>query len=112
MSQNDLKTEYMFKYSIFHTPNSLLARNLHYSHVDLSASTRSTPLRPHHAPCKDCAACAVVKVVIRGECSLPTVLSRIQKQAAQQALARVIPPPPSIPAHALLTPTHGAVQTR
>ncbi len=42
---------------------------------------------PSGAPCKDCAASAVVTVIIRGSCSLPSVLSRIQARAAQlQAL--------------------------
>ena len=64
-----------------------------YCHVDLPACAFDPPAPsrrrcgPCDTPCKDCAACAVVTVIIRGECSLPTVLSRIQEQAAQlQAL--------------------------
>ena len=64
-----------------------------YCHVDLPPSAFDPPppsrrrCGPHDAPCRDCAACTVVTVVIRGRCSLPSVLSQIRAQAGQlQAL--------------------------
>ena len=64
-----------------------------YCHAELPPSAFEPPAAsrrrcgPCDAPCKDCAACAVVTVAIRGQCSVPGVLSRIRAQAAQlQAL--------------------------
>ena len=81
----------LYSYSVSHASRSGACKL--YCHVDLPASAFDPPAPsrrrcgPYDAPCKDCAACAVVTVIIRGVCSLPTVLSRIQEQAAQlQAL--------------------------
>ena len=64
-----------------------------YCHVDLPPSAFDPPARcrrrcgPCDSPCKDCAASAPVTVIIRGACSLRSVMSQIQTQAAQlQAL--------------------------
>ena len=64
-----------------------------YCHVDLPPSSFDPPARcrrrcgPCDSPCKDCAASAPVTVIIRGACSLPSVMSQIQTQALQlQAL--------------------------
>jgi hypothetical protein len=64
-----------------------------YCHVDLPASAfdPAAPSRrrcgPCGSPCKDCAASAVVTVIVRGSCSLPSVISQMQAQASQlQAL--------------------------